>query len=107
MLHKSKFFIVFVISLTHIRLYNRGLLLSISQVSPRQYDGIFLTFSSDEIGVFKIDLNIAGEQNAMASEDVRLEDMLQMQFENKSSIAICQGNVKCNLNVLLFQLYKK
>ncbi|TIB14627.1 hypothetical protein E3P89_00865 [Wallemia ichthyophaga] len=88
-------------------LYNRGLLLSISQVSPRQYDGIFLTFSSDEIGVFKIDLNIAGEQNAMASEDVRLEDMLQMQFENKSSIAICQGNVKCNLNVLLFQLYKK
>ncbi|TIC59892.1 hypothetical protein E3Q03_03628 [Wallemia mellicola] len=88
-------------------LYNRGLLLSIHQVSPRQFDGLFITFSSDEIGVFKIDMNLAGEPKPMASEDVRLEDMLQMQFENKSSIAICEGNVKCNLNVLLFQLYKK
>ena len=93
--------------LTRIRLYNRGLLLSISQVSPRQYEGLFITFSSDEIGVFKIDMNVAGDPKPMASEDVRLEDMLQMQFENKSSIAICEGNVKCNLNVLLFQLYKK
>lgn len=90
-----------------IDLYNRGLLLSINQISPRQFDNIFITFSSDEIGIFKIEVNVLGENNIILSEDVRLEDMLQMQFENKSSIAICESNVKCNLNVLLFQLYKK
>ncbi|KAL8293711.1 hypothetical protein RQP46_000412 [Phenoliferia psychrophenolica] len=85
-------------------LYDRGILLSIDQYSPRQFGNISLTISSDEIGVFEISASYLGLQ--VTTVELKLEDLLEMQFVGKQTISI--GDVaKVNLNLLIFQLDKK
>jgi Ras GTPase-activating-like protein IQGAP2/3 len=59
-------------------LYDRGVLLSIDQFSPKQFDKISLTFSSDEVGVFEIEASHMG--SPVTTVEMRLEDLLESQF---------------------------
>ncbi|KAI0068683.1 hypothetical protein BV25DRAFT_1792222 [Artomyces pyxidatus] len=90
-------------------LYDRGILLSIDQFSPRQFDKINIVFSSNQLGVFNIEVfNTAlGITNRVASADVRLEDLLQAQFQDRASLSLFNGLAKFNLNLLLYQINKK
>ncbi|PCH41536.1 hypothetical protein WOLCODRAFT_70665 [Wolfiporia cocos MD-104 SS10] len=87
--------------------YKKGILLSIDQYSPRQFDKVDIVLSSNHVGVFTIEvLNHAlGITNRVASGDVKMEDLLQAQFENRASYSL--GPVKFNLNLLLWQVNKK
>ena len=86
--------------------YEKGILLSIDQFSPRQFDRIDVILSSNNIGVFAVEIHnsMSGENNIT---DVRLEDLLHSQFEGKPSIAVFNGTVKFNVNLLLYQINKK
>ncbi|CEQ42089.1 SPOSA6832_03856, partial [Sporobolomyces salmonicolor] len=88
-------------------LYNRGVLLSIEQFSPKQFDKINLTVSSDEIGVFEIKATSLGV--TVTTVEVRLDELLESQFVRlvgKQTISI--GDVaKCNLNLLVHLINKK
>ncbi|GAA5964914.1 hypothetical protein JCM21900_000018 [Sporobolomyces salmonicolor] len=85
-------------------LYNRGVLLSIEQFSPKQFDKINLTVSSDEIGVFEIKATSLGV--TVTTVEVRLDELLESQFVGKQTISI--GDVaKCNLNLLVHLINKK
>jgi Ras GTPase-activating-like protein IQGAP2/3 len=86
--------------------YDKGILLSIDQLSPRQYDRVDIVLSSNNIGAFTIEIqnSISGENNIT---DVRLDDLLHAQFENKPSLALFNGTVKFNVNLLLYQVNKK
>jgi hypothetical protein len=90
-------------------LYERGILLSIDQHSPRQFDKIDLVISSNQLGVFSIEMfnNALGITNRMALADVRLEDLLQAQYQDRASLSLFNGLVKFNLNLLLYQINKK
>jgi Ras GTPase-activating-like protein IQGAP2/3 len=90
-------------------LYERGILLSIDQYSPRQFDKINLVISSNQLGVFTIEMfnNALGITNRMAIADVRLEDLLQAQYQDRASLSLFNGLVKFNLNLLLYQINKK
>jgi Ras GTPase-activating-like protein IQGAP2/3 len=90
-------------------LYDKGILLSIDQQSPRQFDRINIVLSSNKVGIFTVDLynTDAGGSSAVASTDIRLDDLLQAQFENKVSLALFNGMAKFNVNLLLYQLNKK
>ena len=90
-------------------LYERGILLSIDQYSPRQFDKIDLVVSSNQLGVFTIEMfnNALGITNRMANADVRLEDLLQAQYQDRASLSIFNGLTKFNLNLLLYQINKK
>ena len=90
-------------------LYEKGILLSIDQYSPRQYDRIDVVLSSNKVGVFTAEIHNTdlGAPNSVASTDVRLDDLLQAQFENRVSLALFNGMVKFNVNLLLYQLNKK
>ncbi|KAM0752532.1 hypothetical protein T439DRAFT_287203 [Meredithblackwellia eburnea MCA 4105] len=59
-------------------LYDRGILLSIDQYSPRQFGNISLTISSDEVGVFEISAAYMGVQ--VTTVELKLDDLLEMQF---------------------------
>lgn len=59
-------------------LYDRGVLLSIDQFSPKQFDKISLTLSSDEVGVFEIEAAHMGAP--VTTVEVKLEDLLESQF---------------------------
>ncbi|GAA6016992.1 hypothetical protein JCM11491_006122 [Sporobolomyces phaffii] len=85
-------------------LYDRGVLLSIDQFSPKQFDKISLTLSSNEVGTFE--LQVSHLDKTVAGVELKLEDLLESQFEGKQTIAI--GSVaKCNLNLLVHLINRK
>ncbi|GAA5951462.1 hypothetical protein JCM3765_005942 [Sporobolomyces pararoseus] len=85
-------------------LYDRGILLSIDQFSPKQFDKISLTLSSNEVGTFE--LQVSHLDKTVAGVELKLEDLLESQFEGKQTIAI--GSVaKCNLNLLVHLINRK
>jgi len=91
------------------KLYERGVLLSIDQYSPRQLDKFQITMSSDTAGVFNLVLesSVHGPTTRLASEDVRMEDLLQAKYEKRSSLSLFNGKVKVNFDLFLFQINKK
>lgn len=90
-------------------LYEKGILLSIDQFSPRQFDKINLILSSDKAGHFEVELSntTLGHAMPIASTEIRMEDLLQAQFENRVSFPLFDGMAKFNLNLLLYQINKK
>lgn len=92
-------------SAQHLR--DRGVLLSLdASLNPnaRQFEHIAITISSDEIGIFQLDLTHQG--NNIGSEELRMETLLQYQFENQTTICLFENVAKMNTNMLLFQLNK-
>lgn len=89
--------------------YDKGILLSIDQYSPRQFDKIDIVLSSNKVGVFTIEVfnHALGITNRMACADVKMEDLLQAQFENRAALPLFNGLAKFNLNLLLWQINKK
>ncbi|GAA6013146.1 hypothetical protein JCM10207_006185 [Rhodosporidiobolus poonsookiae] len=86
------------------KLYERGILLSIDAFSPRQFDKVTLAVSSDEIGVFVVEASFMGK--TVTSVELKLEDLLDMQFAGKQTITI--GDVaKCSLNLLVGLINRK
>ncbi|GAA5905227.1 hypothetical protein JCM6882_003721 [Rhodosporidiobolus microsporus] len=85
-------------------LYDRGVLLSIDQCSPKMYSGISMTISSNEVGVFEIKAKAMGKE--IASVEIKLEDLLESQFVGKQTLTI--GDVaKVSLPLLLHLINRK
>jgi hypothetical protein len=83
--------------------------LSIDNYSPRQFDKIDLIISSNKAGIFTMEIynSTLGFTSRIASTDLRMEDLLQAQFENRASLSVFNGMVKVNLNLFVFQINKK
>lgn len=90
-------------------LYEKGILLSVDQFSPRQFDKLDVIISSNKAGIFTMEVinNTLGLSNRIANADLRMEDLLQAQFENQASLSLFNGMVKVNLSLLLYQINKK
>ncbi|KIK68184.1 hypothetical protein GYMLUDRAFT_155669 [Collybiopsis luxurians FD-317 M1] len=90
-------------------LYEKGILLSIDQYSPRQFDKLNITMSSDTAGVFTITLESSafGVSSRIASEDVRMEELLQAKYEQRSSLTLFDGRAKFKFESFLYQINKK
>ncbi|RKP27978.1 hypothetical protein SYNPS1DRAFT_26408 [Syncephalis pseudoplumigaleata] len=89
------------------RLYQKGVLISIDQHSPKHYDRITLTISSDEPGIFTIVASMMGVKLPGGEMTLRLEDLLQAQFNNVPVLALFDGACKVNVNLLVFLINKK
>ncbi|KAH8113457.1 hypothetical protein DFH11DRAFT_1602139 [Phellopilus nigrolimitatus] len=90
-------------------LYDKGILLSIDKYSPRQFDRIDLVLASNKTGHFDIELHTKtlGISALVAETEIRMEDLLQAQFENRVYFPLFDGMAKFNLNLLLYQINKK
>jgi hypothetical protein len=65
-----------------------------------------MTISSDETGIFMIEVSILGIKMPYKME-LKLEDLLQYQFENQQVIPLFDGAAKVNVNLLIFLINKK
>ena len=65
--------------------------------------------SSNTPGVFSLLLEstLLGLPTRIASEDVRMEDLLQAKYEQRSSFSLFDGKVKLNFELFLYQINKK
>lgn len=90
-------------------LYDKSILLSMDQFSPRQFEKIDIVISSDKMHVFTMQIfnNTLGTSTLAASTELRMEDLLQAQFENRISLPLFDGMVKVHVNFLLYQINKK
>ncbi|KAK4047448.1 iqgap- protein [Microbotryomycetes sp. JL221] len=85
-------------------LYDKGILLSVDQYSPKQFDKVALTISSDQVGLFELKTEF-GDQT-LTTIEIKLEDLLEMQFAGRQTLEI--GTVaKVNLNLLVHLINRK
>lgn len=65
--------------------------------------------SSNSPGVFSLLLEstLIGLPTRIAAEDVRMEDLLQAKYEQRSSLSLFGGKVKVNFELFLYQINKK
>lgn len=95
------------------KLLEKGVLVSIDGVAkPSTTDAaaagggeVSLTISSDQAGVFTIDV-VNGPHAGVAS-DLRIEDLLEAQFNNATSLAVLDGTAQVNVNLLVHLINKK
>lgn len=88
-------------------LYDKGILLSIDQTSPRQFDKIDVIISSDKAGVFTLEIKDKYLDITKGATDLKMEELLQAQYEHRTSLSLFDGMAKVNLNLLLYQINKK
>jgi Ras GTPase-activating-like protein IQGAP2/3 len=86
-------------------LYERGILLSVNQFSPRQFDQISIIISSNAVGVFSLEMQLPTGQE-LPREELRMEDLLQAQFDNNVRLDLFDGMAAFNLNTLIHQINK-
>ncbi|KAI7832446.1 hypothetical protein BC939DRAFT_435523 [Gamsiella multidivaricata] len=91
------------------KLFEKGVLLNLEGVSPKQYSQISLTISCDEPGLFQIEAeaSIMMVRMPVTSMELRLEDLLQCQFNNIQIMSLFDNMAKVNVNLLLFLVNKK
>jgi len=88
----------------------KGILLGINQVSPTVFDDISIIIASNEVGVFSLEMSSSAlplPNNAvMGREQVRMEDLLQAQFENELNLLLFDGMATFSINMLIHQINK-
>ncbi|TXT04877.1 hypothetical protein VHUM_03960 [Vanrija humicola] len=87
-------------------LYERGILLSVNQYSPRQFDKLHVFISSNAVGVFTLEMTHPSASTVIGKEEMRMEDLLQAQFDNNVRLDLFDGNAAFNLNMLIHQINK-
>jgi Ras GTPase-activating-like protein IQGAP2/3 len=89
--------------------YDKGILLSLDKHSPLQYDKMDVVLSSNSVGVFTVEIrnHAMGINNRIAMADVKMEDLLQAQYDDHASLSLFDGMAKFNLKLLLYQINKK
>ena len=65
---------------------------------------VSITISSDEVGVFEVQGKFMGVN--LYTTELRLEDLLQRQFDNVQTMTLF-GSAVVNVNLLLFLINKK
>lgn len=93
---------------TAAELYEKGILLSVNQFSPRQFDKIHLVIASDKVGVFLLEMTLptGSTDTDCGKEELRMEDLLQAQFDNNVRLDLFDGMAAFNLNTLIHQINK-
>lgn len=119
-----------------------GILLGINQCSPRQFEKIHIIISSNEVGVFTLEMTappglpisatsharptgggsgngngngVDGSQGTptstsnsslLGNEQVRMEDLLQAQFDNEQNLLLFDAMATFSINMLIHQINK-
>lgn len=88
-------------------LFDRGVLVELRDYNIRQYDKVSFTFSSDEVGVFKIEAAYGSVALPGATAELTLDELLSQQYNDRQTIQLFDNLVKFNTNLLLHFIFKK
>jgi Ras GTPase-activating-like protein IQGAP2/3 len=85
-----------------------GILLGVRDFSPRQYNQITIVLASNEIGIFSLEISVPPGLGAGLSgrDEVRMEDLLQAQFDNQLNLLLFDGAVTFSIDELIKQINK-
>lgn len=65
--------------------------------------------SSNRAGLFNLSLEstMMGPPSRIASQEIRMEDLLQAKYEKRSHLPLFDGRVKVDFELFLYQINKK
>jgi Ras GTPase-activating-like protein IQGAP2/3 len=95
------------------QLADKGVLLQWSGYSPEHWGQLNVVISSDEVGVFHLEASSGSMMLPGASANLLLDDLLQAQYDNKSSIVVFEeggregSGARLAVNLLLHLVFKK
>ncbi|KAJ1963867.1 iqgap- protein [Dipsacomyces acuminosporus] len=89
------------------KLYYKGVIISVDGYPPRQLDKISLTISSDEAGVFDVQVSLMGVKMPGGGCVLHMQDLLQLQYDNVQTMTLYEGSVVVNTNLLVYLINKK
>ncbi|KAK6407663.1 iqgap-related protein, partial [Oleoguttula sp. CCFEE 5521] len=99
------------------QLGDKGVLLSWPAYSMEQWNQLNVVISSDEVGVFHLEASSGSMMLPGGSANLLLDDLLQAQYDNKSSIQVFDEaggkgreggeGAKLAVNLLLHLVFKK
>nr|OQO21072.1 hypothetical protein B0A51_14911 [Rachicladosporium sp. CCFEE 5018] len=99
------------------QLGDKGVLLSWPAYSMEQWNQLNVVISSDEVGVFHLEASSGSMMLPGGSANLLLDDLLQAQYDNKSSIQVFEEaggkgrdggeGAKLAVNLLLHMVFKK
>lgn len=90
---------------TAAELLKKGVIVSIDENVPKNYNQIMLTLSSDEPGVFVIEASVLGVKMSDRLE-IRVDELLQHQYNGIQAMTLFDI-AKVNVNLLTYLLNKK
>lgn len=89
------------------QLYERGILVEVDGIEPKDYDKINIILSMDTVGIITIEGAYSRWPIPSVQVDMRYEELLQTQFEGAQTMQVLDGLVKVNVNLLIFLINKK
>lgn len=80
-------------------------------MSPTQFPDVQIIIASNEVGVFALEMSsstvsLPGANSLMGREEIRMEDLLQAQFENELNLQLWNGMATFSINMLIHQINK-
>lgn len=88
-------------------MFEKGVLVELNGYTDRQYDKLTFTFSSDEVGVFKIEAAFGSVALPGATTEMSLDELLSQQYNNRQYINLFDNMVTLNTNLTLHFIFKK
>lgn len=88
-------------------MFEKGVLVELNGYQDRQYDKVSFTFSSDEVGVFKIEAAFGSVALPGATTELTLDELLSQQYNNRQYISLFDNMVTLNTNLTLHFIFKK
>ncbi|KAJ2855939.1 iqgap- protein, partial [Coemansia erecta] len=89
------------------KLYYKGVIVSVDGYPPRQLDKISLTISSDQPGIFDVQVSLMGVKMPGGGCEIHMQDLLQLQYDNVQTMTLYEGSVVVNTNLLVYLINKK
>ncbi|CAO3585216.1 unnamed protein product [Absidia cylindrospora] len=89
------------------QLYDRGVIITLDGVEKKHYDRIPITLSMDEAGIINFEGRYANWSATSVQMDIQYEQLLQTQFEGVQTMALLDGMIKVNVNLLIYMINKK
>lgn len=88
-------------------MFDKGVLVELNGYTENQYNNVSFTFSSDEVGVFKIEAAYGSVALPGATTEMTLDELLNQQYNNQQYINLFDNMVKLNTNLMLHFIFKK
>ena len=94
------------VSYSAMKLKEKGVVVEIDNCPPHQMKFVTVEITSTEVGLYRIIATIMGGTIKMEPHLIRLQELLQLQYENVQTMKLMDA-VTVNVNLLIFLINKK
>ncbi|KAI7862612.1 Rho GTPase activation protein [Spinellus fusiger] len=89
------------------KLYDRGILLSLSGVSEKHFDNIPIILSMNQADIVTVEATYSTWGYAAVQINLRYEDLLQLQYDGHQNIPFLDNAGQVDVNLLIYLINKK